>query len=167
MMVNVACRAFHVAGKVWLHSLPSHKWSEQLFYLKHGLKSQVHYGKRAHQGETRPRVSCSSGSSLVQLEGLCNGLDRNLDAGSTLNAAAPRMLIKVCMNTLQVMCTHAAQAPELLLLFPWGWFHCQRGTDTNLVPRAPYCGTEVQTPVKTPAQCFVGALVPSTLRQQI
>lgn len=33
--------------------------------------------------------------------------------------------------------------------------------------RAPYFGTDVQTPAKIPAQCCVGALVPSTLRQQI
>lgn len=62
MLGKVACRAFHVvsrAGKVWLHSLPSYKWSEQLFYLNHGLKFQVHYGKRAHQGETRPHATCS------------------------------------------------------------------------------------------------------------
>lgn len=78
MLGEVACRAFHVvsmAGKAWLGSLPPCKWSKQLFYLKRGLKSQVCYGKPAQQGETRPHAMCSSGRSLVLLEGLCNRLD--------------------------------------------------------------------------------------------
>lgn len=42
---------------------------------------------------------------------------------------------------------------------------CFQGTES--VPRAPYYGTEGQTPAKIPAQCYVGARVPSTLGQQI
>lgn len=109
MLGKVACRTFHVvsmAGKVWLHSLPSCKWSEQLFYLKHGLKSQVYYGKTANQGETRPRATL--GGHLFSLKVFAMGWTEILMLAALGMLQLPRMLVKDCMNTIQVICTHAA-----------------------------------------------------------
>lgn len=36
----------------------------------------------------------------------------------------PRMLVRDCMDAVQVMFTRAASGSKLLLLFPLAWFHC-------------------------------------------
>ena len=47
----------------------------------------------------------------------------------------PRMLVRDCMDAIQLICTHAASGSELLLLFALVWFRCQMGTGTDLLPR--------------------------------